>query len=60
MSKTYWENPHQFIKFQRKEIPEFELYSYTDGCKEMVRGQSATKGTLHLLWKQYGTGDNSG
>lgn len=40
VSKTYWENPHQFIKFQRKEIPEFEIYSYTDGCKEMLHGHS--------------------
>lgn len=40
VSKTHWENPHQFIKFQRKEIPECEIYSCTDGCKEMVHGHS--------------------
>lgn len=39
-SKTYWGNPHQFIKFQREEIPESEMYSYTDGCKGMVYGHS--------------------
>lgn len=40
VSKTYWENPHQFIKFQRKAIPECEIYSCTDVCKEIVHGHS--------------------